>query len=347
MLTALMQRTRGQDEDPVLKLYWNRAGVKRELVSLKREHFELLEKLEQQEGAILRAQSQLEGLERLLTNPIAAANAMVYFQLRHVWRVGALKVEQFARELVTQREKRERMQLHNSVLAKRNRRLEAIKVKLDELLQKRKVAIEESVQCEERLAGMNFIVRLFAGPALKSRIQGLQSNRAALDERVEEFNDVIEKIQGEPLPEPDGLSLESRRLINIAVIALAQQLALHFSEHDLSRLAKKASKCSVVDMKFGDRRVCDQMVERIREQVEQLNQDKQLADKVKARADKLVNVVKYRNESDSGPMQESLGEIVPMSGKDKQANGGGFELSQSLRVNVLEDDYWELTRSLV
>jgi hypothetical protein len=346
MINALMQRTRGQDEDPVLKLYWNRAGVKRELVSLKREHFELLEKLEQQEGAILRAQSQLEGLERLLTNPVAAANAMVYFQLRHLWRVGALKLEQFARELTTQREKRERMQLHNSVLAKRNRRLEAIKVKLDELLQKRKVAIEECLQCEERLGGMNFIVRLFAGPALKSRIHGLQSNRAALDERVEEFNEVIEKIQGEPLPEPEGLSLESRRLINIAVISLAQQLALQFAEHDLARLAKKASKCSVVDMKFGDRRICDQMVERIRERIEALNQDKQLADKVKARADKLVNTVKYRHESDSGPMQESLIEIAPMPGKDAQANGG-FELSQGIRINVLEDDYWELTRSLL
>ena len=346
MLNALMQRTRGQDEDPVLKLYWNRAGVKRELVSLKREHFDLLEKLEQQEGAILRAQNQLEGLERLLTNPIAAANAMVYFQLRHVWRVGSLKVEQFARELTTQREKRERLQLHNSVLAKRNRRLEAIKVKLDELLQKRKAAIEDCRQLEERLDRMNFLVRLFAGPSLKTRIQGLQNNRSALDERVEEFNDVIEKIQGEPLPEPEGLSLESRRLINVAMIALAQQLALHFSEHDLTRLAKKASKCSVVDMKFGDRRVCDQLVEQIRERIEVLNQDKQLADKVKGRADRLVNTVKYRHESDSGPMVESLVEIAPTPGKGLQSNGGGFELSQPLRINVLEDDYWELTRAL-
>ena len=51
---------------------------------------------------------QLEGLERLLTNPLAAANAMVYFQLRHLWRVGAQRLEQFGKELQTQREKRER-----------------------------------------------------------------------------------------------------------------------------------------------------------------------------------------------------------------------------------------------
>jgi len=340
MLAELMQRNQEEEQDSLLKLYWNRAGVKRELVSLKREHYELLEKLEQQESAIMRAQSQLEGLERLLTNPVAAANAMVYFQLRHMWRAAALKVEQFARELKLQREKRERMQLHNTVLAKRNRRLEAIKLKLDELLQKRKHAIEECLRFEQRLERMNFLVRLFAGPALKNRIQGMKNNRAALEERIAEFNDIIEKIQGEPLPEPDGLSLESRRLINVAVIALAQHLAVHFSEHDLARLAKKASQRTVADMKFGDRRICDQMVERIRERIEELNADKQLADKVKRRADVLVNEVRYRHESDAAPMPESLGEIArrPGAGTREQTGAEGAPL----RVNVVEGDYWDL-----
>lgn len=336
MLAALMKNETEQIQDPLLKLYWNRAGVKRELVTLKREHYELLEKLEQQEGAIVRAQSQLEGLERLLTNPMAAANAMVYFQLRHMWRVGALKVEQFGRELKAQREKRERMQLHNTILAKRNRRLQAIKLKLNELLQKRKLSIEECLRFEQRLERMNFFVRLFAGHALRNRIQGLKSNRAALEERVQEFNEIIEKIQGEPLPEPDGLSLESRRLINVAIIALAQHLVVHFTEHDLSRLAKKASKRTVADMKFGDRRVCDQLVERVRERIDELNADKNLADKVKRRADQLINLVRYRHESDAAPMREALAEIAIRVGE------GG----ESLRVNVLEEDYWDMNEVL-
>jgi hypothetical protein len=99
-------------------------------------------------------------------------------------------------------------------------------------------------------------------------------------------------------------------------------------------------------MKFGDRLVCDQMVERIRERIEELNQDKQLADKVKMRADKLVNSVKYRNESDAGPTVESVAEISRNSGPDgQQLNGSRFELP--LRVNVLEEDYWELSQVLV
>lgn len=344
MLAALTKLNREDPQDPLLRLYWNRAGVKRELVSLKREHYELLEKLEQQEGAILKAQSQLEGLERLLTNPLAAANAMVYFQLRHMWRVAALKVEQFGRELKQQREQRERMQLHNSVLAKRNRRLEAIREKVGELLRKRKRVIEEGRRFEQRLERMNFVIRLFAGPSLRNRIQAMKNNRATLEERINEFNEIIEKIEGEPLPEPEGLSLESRRLINIAIIALAQHLVLHFSDHDLARLAKKASQRSVADMKFGDRRVCDQMVERIRERVDELNQDRGLADRVKQRADELVDDVRYRHESDATPMPESLAEIE--RGKDSGGRGHTRPDAAPLRVNVLEDNYWDLIEIL-
>jgi len=43
----------------LLKLYSNRAGVKRELNELRKERHELLDKLKDQEGAILRAQEQL------------------------------------------------------------------------------------------------------------------------------------------------------------------------------------------------------------------------------------------------------------------------------------------------
>lgn len=339
MLAPLMQKTSEDEQESLLKLYWNRAGVKRELVTLKKDHYELLEKLEQQEGAILRAQSQLEGLERLLTDPLAAANAMVYFQLRHMWRIAAMKVEQFGTELKLQREKRERIQLHNAVLAKRNRRLEAIKLKLDELLEKRKHAIEACLRLENRLEQMNFLVKLFAGHSLRNRVEGMKQNRSALEERIEEFNEVIEKIQGEPLPEPEGLSLDSRRLINVAILSLAQHLVVHFAEHDLARLSKTATKRSVADMKFGDRRVCDQMVERVRERVDVLQSDKSLADQVKTRADMLLNKLKYRHETDATPMREGLAEIVIAPRLEMQGQPG----HPPLRVNVLEDDFWDLS----
>ena len=324
----------------LLKLYSNRAGVKRELNDLRKERHELLDKLKDQEGAILRAQEQLEGLERLLTNPLAAANAMVYFQLRHLWRVGAQKIEQFGAELKTQREQRERAQLQEAALAKRSRRLGAITERLDSVLRKQQELLEDFRAAEVLLASMNGFKRFFKGPRIRSRMNGMKAGNSALQEKIAELQELQEKIQGEALPEPDGLSLESRRLINCAVIALAQHLVVHFSENDLIGLTKTATERPVGDMKFGDRRDCDQMVERIRERIEDLRQQTGLADDVRLRTDFLGRQVQYRNETDSLPTTESVAttERSPQVGNEPSQRSS----NETLRINVLLDEYWDI-----
>jgi hypothetical protein len=343
MLSAILDRSPAAPAEELLKLYWNRADVKRELKALRRERFELLDKLKEQEGAILRAQEQLEGLERLLTNPLAAANAMVYFQLRHLWRVGAQRLEQFGRELQAQREKRERAQLHDAETAKRQRRLDAIKEKLAGLAEKRRAAADEHARLEQKLASMNALIRLFRASAVKRQLAGLANGRQMLEEKMEELRALTEKIQGEPLPEPEELSLDSRRLINAAIIALAQHLVVHFSEADLASLAKTSTERAVADMKFGDRRDCDRMVERIREKIEELKQQKTFADQVKRRTDLLLTELKYRNETDSVPSVES----VQLISRTPAAQATELDLARRasdapLRVNVIADDYWDL-----
>ena len=343
MLSAIRERPGSAPTDELLKLYWNRADVKRELKALRRERFELLDKLKEQEGAIQRAQEQLEGLERLLTNPLAAANAMVYFQLRHLWRVGAGRLEQFGRELQSQREKRERAQLQDAETAKRERRLEAVAEKIAGIGEKRRSAAEEQARLEQQLATMNGFTRLFRAGALKRQIAAADSNRRLLEEKLEELQALTEKIQGEPLPEPEGLSLDSRRLINAAIIALAQHLVVHFSEHDLASLAKTSTERAVADMKFGDRRDCDRMVENIREKIEELKQQKTFADHVKRRTDLLLAEVKYHNETDSVPAVESVQLIArtpagPVSELDMARRAS----DAPLRINVVADDYWDL-----
>ena len=343
MLSAIREGQGSQPGEELLKLYWNRADVKREVKALRRERQELLDKLKEQEGAILRAQEQLEGLERLLTNPLAAANAMVYFQLRHLWRVGAQRLEQFGRELQTQREKRERAQLQEAETAKRERRLEAVKEKLASIAEKRRTAAEEQARLEQGLASMNGFVRLFRSGGLKRQIAGVENGRKMLDEKVDELQALSEKIQGEPLPEPEGLSLDSRRLINTAIIALAQHLVVHFSEHDLASLAKTSTERAVADMKFGDRRDCDRMVEQIREKIESLKQQKTFADHVKRRTDLLLAEVQYRNETDSVPTIESVQLTPRMPGAPVDELELARRASDApLRVNVVADDYWDL-----
>ncbi|NNC65892.1 MAG: hypothetical protein HKN84_14000, partial [Gammaproteobacteria bacterium] len=149
-----------QSDEELQKLFSNRATVKRELSALRRERHELLDKLKEQEGAIFRIREQLESLERLLANPLAAANAMVYFQFRHLWRVGAQRVEQFSKELTAQRERKERAKLQEAALDKRKNRLDILNDKLQSLLIKDRNLAHEIETYQKRLGAMNGIARI-------------------------------------------------------------------------------------------------------------------------------------------------------------------------------------------
>ena len=345
MLASYIQKNERSGEDErLLKLYWNRAAVKRELAELRRERHDLLDQLKDQEGAITRAQEQLEGLERLLTNPLAAANAMVYFQLRHLWRVAAQRLNDFATELRNQRAQKELEQLRHSVLAKRKRRLSAIAEKSASLVDKYKQVSAQLSGLEAELEGLSGFMRLFKGRGLTRQVESLSQARLALKEKLTELKGLHEKIGGEPMPEPEGLSQESRRMINVAVIALAQHLVLHFSEHNLASLSKASMDKAVGDMKFGDRRDCDRMVERIRERIGQLNNEKNLPALVQRRAAALSGEINFRNEADTVPLADSVATIATQMG------GGGKTRRSSdapLRINVLAEEYWDLYTVLV
>jgi hypothetical protein len=126
-------------------------------------------------------------------------------------------------------------------------------------------------------------------------------------------------------------------------VALAQHLVVHFAEHDLASLSKTSTERAVGDMKFGDRRDCDRMVERVREKIEELKQQKTLADQVKRRTDLLLTEIKYRNDTDSVPSVDT----VQLVSRNPGAHASEIDMSRRtsdapLRINVLADDYWDL-----
>ena len=106
-------------------------------------------------------------------------------------------------------------------------------------------------------------------------------------------------------------------------------------------LTKTATERPVGDMKFGDRRDCDLMVERIRERIEDLRQQTGLAADVRRRTDFLGSHVQYRNETDSLPTTESVATTernLPQAGGEPALRSN----DKPLRINVLLDEYWDI-----
>jgi hypothetical protein len=191
----------------------------------------------------------------------------------------------------------------------------------------------------------NVVVQLFRRRNMRKRREELNDGLAAAQQQLEEIEYLGEKIAHEALPESNGLSIETRRAINRALIALAQHLVVHFSDHNLSSLAKTAVNKPVSDMKFGDRRDCDRIVEKIRERIEDLTSQKNLAAQVKARADMIRPQLEYRSDSDSVPSPNCIADISMFVGSPdaptRRANDA------PVRVNVLEHEYWHIYTMLV
>ena len=88
-----------QDDDKLLHLYWNRAELKKEYSRLRKERYELLDQLKVQEGRNARLQQKLDGLEELLADRTAANRAVVFYQIRGVWKRCHARLAKFAGQM--------------------------------------------------------------------------------------------------------------------------------------------------------------------------------------------------------------------------------------------------------
>ena len=90
-----------------MQLFQNRAGLKKAYADLKDEFHLLRDRLKQQEGATIRVQEQLDALGDLLGDPKTGFGALVFFQLRTLWKTCHQQLSTFASDLTRQQEARE------------------------------------------------------------------------------------------------------------------------------------------------------------------------------------------------------------------------------------------------
>src|SRR5450631_2000767 len=95
------------DEERLMQLFQNRAGLKKAYAVLKDEFHLLRERLKQQEGATIRVQEQLDALGDLLGDPKTGFGALVFFQLRSLWKTCHQQLATFAVDLTRTQEARE------------------------------------------------------------------------------------------------------------------------------------------------------------------------------------------------------------------------------------------------
>ncbi len=319
-----------------MQLFQNRAGLKKAYADLKDEFHLLRDRLKQQEGSTIRVQEQLDALGDLLGDPKTGFSALVFYQLRTLWKTCHQQLSAFATDLTRQQEAREVARHKADTDAAKSARLADV----DRRLQA--AAAEADLQRQHLAAAQNEIGRLtafwhyFKRRRRQKAMESLRSQVVVADAAVGDLHAERSAIDHEAAPEFPGISLAARRNINLAIISFAELLCESVDAYGLAARAKEAVARRVHEMSFGTRADCEGYMQRVQKAQAAVANQKQITAALKSKLERLRASCEYRNNADTVPTADSLA-----------TNSVETELGKSAKSppaawNVLAEDYWDL-----
>ncbi len=328
------QKGKPVDDDRLLDLFWNRAELKKELAQLRSERGTLRERIRHQEGQILRAQQRVEELEGLLADPTQAANAGVFFQLRAVWGYGRRRLMRLSRDLATH--ERERTQRAGQHAFESGR--EADLAELDARFAAAGNALREAQQVWLHLARRrrSLLSWFGLGPSRDELNLAQEALKQAHVER-DELEQLRQSKLHEAAPDAGEFELSSRRRVNLAVIALAQELLLHFDADELAALAREAVSRQLSDVDYGSASVCRRLSRKMAERLQAFEATTDLPARIRSRTRYLQACARYRLDTDAVPVAGCF-TTIPVELDER----GQPVSTRALATNVLVDEYWDL-----
>lgn len=326
-----------EDSEKLLDLYWNRAELKKEFAGMRKEQFKLQDKIKQQEGVAARLQQKLDHLEELLVDSDWAPNVIVFYQFRGLGIRCQQKLAKFAEQLKQQREQKQ----HNRLLVAWNEeRTKEARVVESQLTEQRAAVqqLEDQLQAERRrLTSMSGFLKIFKRRSVNVVLANLGDQIIVAQEEEENLLHSIEDIQNKRPPDNEGLDIATKRSINLMIIAFAQQLYLLMSDDELASMVKEASEKSVGAINYGSRTDCEQLLSRIDNAIDLLEQGSDFAEVLQRRSKLLGEKAVFRNDSDAVPTSATVATLF-----DIDDNG----LVKQRDTDMLGENWWGITKIL-
>jgi len=327
-------------DERLLQLYWNRAELKKELSRLQEQCRRQLEILKREEGETQRVRDHLDQLEEYLGVPDAAPHALLYFQLRALWKLCAGKLERFSLQLQRQQEERERRRQLIEFDQGRRLQLADVERRVIEARSAADVLEAQLKLLEVHLGELRGFWNYFRRRRL---VEDIANERIAWEQAASKVAAVINErtdVESTAAPEFPGVSVDGRRIINTAVIAHAQQLVDALSKDGLAMLAKETTAKRVFDVRYGTAEQCATLMLRVRQAAAQIDSENDDLVDLKQRTEALRANASYRSDADTVPLTDSVG-VQKLA-----TTVSGLETANRAGINVLVDDYWNLYKAL-
>jgi hypothetical protein len=159
---------------------------------------------------------------------------------------------------------------------------------------------------EQRLAGLRGFWNHFRRRRLADEISARRFRIDAALTQLTDLGDRQHEVEIEPAPTFDGMSIDGRRSVNIAVIAYAEAMHERLAAAGLADLVRHSTLRRVYESSYGGREECLGLMQRAGRALSDIeHMEDDLAD-LKARADRLRATAAYRTDGDTVPLLESL-----------------------------------------
>jgi len=335
-------RGKTEEEQRLMRLFWNRAQLKKEFKKLRDDRYRLEDDLKQQKAATLRAENKLESIERLFSNPEAGFNIIVYFQLRNMWRTCRAELQKFASELYKQQENRERQRQVMLFNQERGKRLAAVADEVATIKAQIGNLDLEIKALHAQIEGLRGFWNYFKRRQLRQDLDAKMAARAPLEEGIRSLKKKQSELSQESAPTYEGVSLAGKRTVNLAIIGLAQQMHLHFAKSSLAEMSKAAMIRPIEETKYGSRQDCVRLMEAIPEAIKAMKAEKNFSAYLKERTQALKAGATYLSDADTVPQVESL-DAAMIEASDRKSSG----VERKPAVNVLAEEYWDVYSALI
>src|SRR3984893_4895814 len=307
-----------------MQLFQNRAGLKKAYADLKDEFHLLRDRLKQQEGATIRVQEQLDALGDLLGDPKTGFGALVFFQLRALWKTCHQQLSAFATELTRQQEARERAKHKAEADAAKKGRLAGVDQRLEAAAVEADAQRQHLAEAQIEFGRLTAFWHYFKRRRCQKSLELLRHQVEIADAAVGDLHAERSAVDREAQTEFPGISLAARRSINLAIISYAELLCEHVDTYGLAARAKEAVARRVHEMSFGTRAECEGYMQRVQQAQAAVANQKQITIALKAKLDRLRAKCGYRNNAETVPTADSLAPAAAAT------------------WNVMAEDYWDL-----
>jgi hypothetical protein len=319
-----------QDDGRVMHLFRNRIELKKSFSNAQEEIQRLKDRVKQQEGATARVQELLQGLEERLAQPESGYQSLVFYQLKELWSLGQRLLRQFIGDLEAQQLERERKNFFAEFNRRQFSRRQAVE---SEYLEAEGAAAAQRArvaELERQLAGLQRFWHYFRRRALRRDLHAAGIQVLLGEQSLGEARAARDALAGEQA-NFTGLSIETRRAINLAAIAYGNLLRERLTRTGLFEATQRASgRREPAADEYGTRAECERLMGDIQRARLLLEQRGEVLGEVRTSTESLRRQARYRSDADSVPDPASL------------AGETG-----SAAALVLSEDCWEIYRVLL